>query len=860
MDARDRLGSGMAVRVTDLRGRTALRWGTRRRNEPVTTGVPLPRGLVFDPQRLRLIGPSGTPEPLQARPLERWADGSIRWALLDFAADADDGVLQSRAIEAVDAPVTPSPAGLRVTSVPESAVVDTGRLRVDCSRGGTFPFSTVASPDGAGPIARPMLTIDAGDGAAPVRISTVEVAERGPLRAEITLTGVIDGPGAARDLAVFGRLELFRDTSVARVSITIRNTRRARHPGGQWPLGDAGSRDIRSATLTLPIDGIDSVRAADDAAELRDIGLTYECFQASSGGEHWQSPVHRDRTGAVTLPFRGFRRRTAGGETTGLRASPIVIARAGGRETVVALPRCWQTFPRAIAVTPAGLEIALVPREAPIELQGGEQHSTVVVFAFDGDTTSDPPLAWCHDPAIIGPDPDWMCSSGAVPFLTPTNGDPDAEYAALVGTALDPEAGFARKREAADEYGWRHFGDLVADHESAFQPADRPFVSHYNNQYDAIAGFALQFLRSGDVRWWRFMDELARHVRDVDIYHATDDKAAYNGGLFWHTLHYVDAGTSTHRTYPVGAPAGGGPSAEHNYATGLMVHYFLTGDPASRDAAVGLGQWVIDMDDGARTPFRWLARRPTGVASATGSLTYQGPGRGPGNSILSCLAAFRLTGASRFLAKADELIRRCIHPNDDVPARDLLDAERRWYYTVFLQALAAYLQFKFERAEVDGAFAYAQASLLRYARWMAEHERPYLETPDRLEFPTETWVAQDMRKAEVLYAAFLHAGQAERGRFLDRARFFRHYSTSTLLAMPTHRFTRPLVLMLTNGLLGGWCERHLESIGPAPSAPDVPAGAPPAAFVPQKVVAMRRARWLAMAAAAIVIGAMAMFG
>ena len=176
-------------------------------------------------------------------------------------------------------------------------------------------------------------------------------------------------------------------------------------------------------------------------------------------------------------------------------------------------------------------------------------------------------------------------SRGALPFLTPAPTD-DAAYQTLVEIGARSPTRFLAKRERFDEYGWRHFGDLPGDHESAFQPPDRPFVSHYNNQYDAVAGFATHFLATGDARWWRLMDDLARHVADIDIYHTREDKAAYNGGLFWHTQHYLDAGTSTHRTYPRGA-AGGGPSAEHNYAAGLMLHYFLTGDPASREAAIG---------------------------------------------------------------------------------------------------------------------------------------------------------------------------------------------------------------------------------------------------------------------------------
>ena len=134
----------------------------------------------------------------------------------------------------------------------------------------------------------------------------------------------------------------------------------------------------------------------------------------------------------------------------------------------------------------------------------------------------------------------------------------------------------------------------------SLQP-DARLVSHYNNQYDAVAGFASQFLRTGDVRWWELMDDLARHVVDIDIYHTDRDKSAYNDGLFWHTSHYVDAGLSTHRSYPQSPRVGGGgPSNEHNYATGLAAAPLpdrRAADPRRRARARAVGG-----HHGRRTP------------------------------------------------------------------------------------------------------------------------------------------------------------------------------------------------------------------------------------------------------------------
>jgi hypothetical protein len=203
---------------------------------------------------------------------------------------------------------------------------------------------------------------------------------------------------------------------------------------------------------------------------------------------------------------------------------------------------------------------------------------------------------------------------------------------------------------------------------------------------------------------------------------------------------------------------------------------------------------------------------------------------------MALLDGHRLTGDARFLAKAEELIRRCVHPHDDIAARELLDAERRWSYIVFMQALGRYLEHKAERGEIDGAYAYARASLLHYARWMADHEYPYLEKPEVLEYPTETWAAQDIRKSDVFCYAAQHASGDERPRFVERARFFFDASVSTLLKLETRTFARPVILLLTNGLLhlGDAAAAHL----PAPDA-DARFGAP-SRFIPQKEAAKRR--------------------
>jgi hypothetical protein len=342
-------------------------------------------------------------------------------------------------------------------------------------------------------------------------------------------------------------------------------------------------------------------------------------------------------------------------------------------------------------------------------------------------------------------------------------------------------------------------------------------------------------------------------IVDIDIYHTEEDKAAYNNGLFWHTFHYIDAGLATHRSYPrIGKSRGGGPSNEHIYTTGLMMHYFLTGNAASRDAAIALAQFVIDMDDGSKTVFRWLDSGDTGLASQSGSTSYHGPGRGSANAVNALIDGFRLTQDRKFLEKAEELLHRVIHPDQNIASLNLGDVEYKWFYTMFLQALGRYLDVKMELGEYDEPYIYGRESLLHFARWMSLHEYHYLERPEILEYPTETWAAQDLRKADVFDLAAKYSGSLERAKFFTKSEFFYIKALEMLSAYSTRTFTRPMVLLLTQGWMHAWFKNHLSSMEPIPYVPTL-LFKPPVRFVPQKTRALRRAKVITLSLLGLVL-------
>ncbi len=814
--------------------------------EPMSLGVPFPAGLAMSESDITLQDDCGNATTVQARVVERWPDGSIRWALVDFLLTGDAAPERRFTIRVGASAQPAAPAALAIDAVPRKITINTGAATFVARTGSAFPFASV-HVDGEPVLAAAGSAFIATtpDGRLlETRVTTVAVEESGSLRAVVRIDATV-GPPRHPSLLLTARVHFFAGSSAVRLAITLRNIKRAQHPGGIWELGDPGSVYLRDASLRLPFPGpVTQAECAPEAdSSTQSWPMPVELYQDSSGGPNWHHAAHVDRHGDIPCTFRGYRLQGNGRRVDGLRATPLLIARHHAGQAGIAVEHFWQNWPKAVAIEKDALVWRLFPGQTANEheLQGGEQKTHRCTLFFGDDACAQDARAWGRAPSFARLTPEWYCESRAAGLLSCAQPD---TYQEIVNTAIDGPESLLQKRETADEYGWRHFGDIYADHENAFSGLDTPVVSHYNNQYDAIGGFALQFMRSGDARWHAMMSELAWHVADIDIYHTDRDKSAYNHGLFWHTAHYVTAGRSSHRSFPRDPRvSGGGPANEHNYTAGLRLHWLLTGDPESREAAIGLASWVIKMDDGRRTILRWLSNTNTGLASQTYSPSYHGPGRGAGHSILALLDGHRLTHDSIYLEKAEQLVRRCIHPADDIESLTLLDAERRWSYTVFLQVLGRYLDYRAELGRIDEHYAYARAALLHYARWMVEHEYPYLDKPQILEYPTETWAAQDMRKCDVMLFAAAHASGDERLQFLNTAARFHEYSVSTLQAMPSRALARPLVLMLSNGYL------YLSSDAAAarPQPPEVVDFGSPTAFVPQKVLAKRRVTTLACA-------------
>ncbi len=738
-------------------------------NVPVVAGLCVPKGRLKNPSSGQIDGFVKSVKA-QFEVLNRWHDGSVRWLLTSFLAPEVSSVAKLLNViareESNEAPHTTEPCG---TIIAVKFVAGEIRLHMR---------DLTSDPPAERTIRLlPRLGDACGDELS-LQLDDIRTEVSGPVRQVFVVSLRVQTlPSVTLQI----RLTQWTIGGLLQVETRIRNTRRAVHKGGLWDLGDTGSFLFRSLELSLHSDEVPAnARTHWKAYRDGEVRTTMsEVFirQFGSGEKHWSSTNHLSADETKAVRTRGFEASCEAGVLHGYQAEPTLLIEGDGSTLAVAVPEFWQQFPGSVAAAMGSLDVGLFPVLSGVthELQGGEQKTRTFWISTQKNNANVHHLDWAFDAPRLMQSPTSVRTTHAIPWFSGevltsepvpqrtlnselSSATVVSRFANYLNSATTGRYSLDARRASIDEYGWRNFGDVPADHEQTHYAGSNTIVSHYNNQFDMIFGATLQLAATGDLKWFDLLDPLARHVMDIDIYHTSEDRAAFNGGLFWHTDHYVDAKLSTHRTYSrlnqkPGQSYGGGPSCEHNYTTGLLHYYFLTGNVEARESVLSLADWVIQMDDGNNTIFGLLDNGPTGAASATVFEDFHGPGRGAGNSINALLDAWLLTSSECYLAKLEELILRCVHPQQNPNDLHLLNAEGHWSYTVFLNSLGRYLITKRDAELFDGMYAYARDVMKTYGRWMAVQERRTLDRPEELQYPTEAWAAQDFRKANVLRIA-----------------------------------------------------------------------------------------------------------
>lgn len=786
--------------------------GKPRKSTPVQFGVPLPKGLFFNHRELSVITDDGSVLASNISATTLWPDNSIKWCLVKMQVNLTASESLKLQIvkhsekrdtsQCLSKYILDTETEIKVKT--KSCLFELGKTR--------FNFLNKVIRNNQDLINHGYCNLKTKKhGQLEPEITNyryqTSFSSDCPLSSELTFEGVFQTNNGELIANFETTLTFYIKTDLVKCSLTVHNPKPAIHASGLWDLGDPNSLIFSSFNLGISANDITAINYKTNITQPWQTAdkQALTIYQESSGGQNWDSPNHKDSSNTIPYSLNGFECRNQNSVLhSGERASPSVQISTETGKLSVFIEKFWQNCPKSLTIENNQIDIGLFPQQfsGEFELQPGERktHSFYLDFSNEADALDN-----IEEPVEVSLNPAWVEKSGAFHAFNKDVSN-DVLYK-IINEGLTGDNSFFAKREIIDEYGWRNFGDLFADHETDGYDGDEIFISHYNNQYDPLYGFIRQFALTGEAKWFELADDLASHISDIDIYHTGGDKDEYNDGLFWHTDHYLDAATSSHRSFSkfqksdayIDHAGGGGPGGQHCYTTGLLYHYLLTGNELSRKSVIQLAGWVTKVYEGSGTLLGLLLSiKNRNRLGEKNILTGEYPlDRGTGNYINTLLDKFTLTQQQTTLYQIEHIIRNTVHPLDDIRTRDLGNAEISWYYTVFLQSLCRYLHTKEELSCFDDAFYYARDSLLHYADWMLENEYPYLEKPEILEFPNHTWTAQDLRKVNILLFSEYYSADT-RHDYSEKARTLYKYIADKLPSEKTSTYTRILAILMQN--------------------------------------------------------------
>ncbi|MHC4954674.1 MAG: exo-rhamnogalacturonan lyase family protein [Planctomycetota bacterium] len=635
--------------------------GVARLAEPVSSGVPFAQGVLTSVDDLYVVDSNDTPVPAQFAVLSRWPDNSIRWLLVDLQATVAANATTYYALHTDGANGNPAPAqSVTYSTAGDVATVDTGAAKFQFDRAHFDLFSSVTIGGKSVVTSGHGSQLSTAGGAthtSAFATSSVTVKEQGPMKLVVEVTGAHEDASGVELGTYSVWLHFYAGSGLVRVLHRLENKNEAGHPGNFWDLGASGALWFDEHRLRLDLavgDGASVVVGGASGTVSGTLQSGAQIYQDSSGGENWNSDNHWNGDEQVQTSFRGYRTHLNGTQVdSGYRPIGYLDISDGQVGVAVSIRNFWQNFPNKLAIDDNTLDVSLWPSEFAYdhEVQGGEYKTHEVMYYFHTDAAGaniDRARAF-EDPLFARAPAAQFADSLALGYFVPANPAKNPEYETVVTRFVVPDdAGRSSvtQKEHIDEFGWRNFGDMMADHESHAGEIDWDVpISHYNNQYDGAFAALLHFVRNGNRALFDFGEAYARHTADIDIYHVdAADEPTYGGGHFWHTTHDVNALTSAHRTwsknhkdvYPGQSWLdGGGPGLGHMYVRGLWTLYYLRGFYPARESALTVADFAQ----------RRYSNSPGGDA------------RSLGNTLYVLVDAYRETGESKYYDAMSTLVQ-----------------------------------------------------------------------------------------------------------------------------------------------------------------------------------------------------------
>ncbi len=623
----------------------------------ITRGVPLPKGMYTDTEGLCVLNPAGDLVPAQYRVLSHWPDGSVRWVLTDFQADgpADQPLIYSL-IHRPDEIAPAHPLPVRIEETDEHIIVDTGRLRFYISLNNYSLFDSVSLRNASnGGKAYTVYEKQNGGGDAWGKISeggseggtvrriygmggicraslapdaySATIEEAGPLRTVIRLDGALEADipmhhyAGYRPLRCTTRIHAYAGHAFVRVLHTLIMTCNPRET------------EIDELAMHIPItlNGPERRYAyASDHQEKRgalNSGETLDIAQRLDN--HVQ--VHRHQGAASRVVSEG--KRTDGWLTLDDGITGLGVA---FRHMAEEYPKALETTVGAEGITayfwrdPDGKRLSLSRYAEEVAWHEGEgvyadgtglaKTSECFVCYYEASQQEEAieTLRTTLKPPHAAVDLAWMArceTTGGFASYDP-HAFPASERM-MTGCADWME----RNVHLGRWYSFLDWGDILAAWDEAND--DWRFRGRWgwcNSEWDPRHGLWIQYLRTGDPRYFELGEAMTRHSTDVDTCHWHPFRPYMVGGCYRHsTDHFSDE-----------------PCASHTFIDNWMDYYYLTGDWRTYDVIKEAGAFFMR--------YRW-----------TENPAYSFSLRSIANTLRGLLYLFEVTGDTCFKQRAEEV-------------------------------------------------------------------------------------------------------------------------------------------------------------------------------------------------------------
>ncbi|RJP28766.1 MAG: hypothetical protein C4533_02970 [Candidatus Omnitrophota bacterium] len=626
----------------------------------VRGGVPFGRGQLNSLDKLMLNDGAGNNIEFQAQIVSKWPDGSIKWALISFKPEVDAATIKKYNLVYSNAiSRKKQESALKVDEGLKNIAINTGKIKLVIPKSGFYLYDKLwldknndKKFDDSEIVSSKASLVLERDGKKYYshldKNYRLTVEKSGPLEACIKAEGWFVADNGKKYCKFIVRIHAYELSGEIKLQHTFVYTG---YPENKYHYLYKGKRLPRNETidavyieLPVKIDGDKAVTfAADD-----------KIMQSAFGGAISFLQLKPD---SYTVTGSG---KPIG---SGNRLEGWLDLSSDGYGVSIGVKDFWQQFPKGFSVDKeAGkLKIDLWPKEA------GKLDLKTTQKAYGPDAVARGSafgLAKTHDLAfnfhngnyevgevknkirsllsdvVITSDPIWVSDTRVLGRIWPY----DTRFKSAESFLSKLFDWGSRQVDKFSWYGMIDFGDTLSWYrKEAYDKSYDDWGWHPEGRHGWFncegvgthAGALIQFLRTGNYKYYIFGKNLSRHIMDIDTCHY--NTVANDSRLRGRIPEDYSRPGSMHRH---NADHWGGRNEEtsHTNVYGLVLYYYLTGNERARDVIDEVGSFFLKEH-----------------------MTYFGhpdisPQRSIANVIWGDVVLYELTGEKKYKEQADKLV------------------------------------------------------------------------------------------------------------------------------------------------------------------------------------------------------------